>query len=167
MEYLDKGYAEFLLSKIWKVLIDFRIYPTSILGTMHFAFGDREMAHTAAYYFLYRLRNKKILISLNISKEHELSIVLDCKDFNEKIVCKTKQYPHFELANHMSSGKVPYGTHIGIGFHFPESLVKPDTLPLTIIDSTISEMPIAYFSGELYTFGNDGLELLPPELPTF
>jgi len=91
MQYLDKEYAEFLLSKIWKVLIDFKFYGNSVLGTMHFAFGDYAMAQTAAYYFLYRLRNKKILISLHISKENELTIILDCKDFNEKIICLTER----------------------------------------------------------------------------
>jgi hypothetical protein len=167
MDCLDTAYAEFLLAQIWKVKIDFKIFPDNVLGMLDFAYNDEILAHTAAYYFIYRLKNTKILISLNISKENELTIILDCKDFDKKIVCKTKQYAHFELANHISSGKIPYDTtRILISFHYPKSRSEPDTLPI-IISRESPEMPLACISGLLYTFGNEGLELHYEELPPF
>jgi hypothetical protein len=167
MDCLDTAYAEFLLSQIWKVKIDFKIFPDNVLGMLDFAFNDEMLAHTAAYYLIYRLKNTKILVSLNISKGNELSIILDCKDFDKKIVCKTKQYPHFDLANHINSGKIPYNdTKVLISFHYPKSPFEPDTLPI-IIAREPPENPLACISALLYTSGNEGLELLVGELPTF
>ena len=163
---IDKDYIDFLLSKSFKTYIKHEKSSDKYILSIDFVYNDKELAYATIHYLLFRLRKEKILLTLFNSKENILTVALNIVDRGIKIITTTKSFNLLETSSFIAESP-PYDDVIAFvsckyqkGFEMENVSIEDREL----VDNILNRGAIQVYA---WQYGNDGLELFPPEYPSF
>ncbi|MEO8711448.1 MAG: hypothetical protein ABI405_04955 [Parafilimonas sp.] len=162
----DKEYAEFLLSKIYKIRIEITDVKNTYLTEIKLCFADEETAKLCSYYFCFRLLDKPLEIGLEVDKNNFLLFTLRNKK-STIISFKTNLFNSIEFSGYHSSAKFIYGMDVYISFNYATPENQYAIKPFLLNDKEIKVGLIGGLVAQLYKFGNDGFELNYEEIKIF